>query len=311
MTGRVPMRSLLLVLLLIGIQAVLNMEGALGPVAANHSAEHHTAANGRAEQHTSANGRAEHHTAANGRSELQRTARLSVSPQQEQPAADRDTQQRPSRTRQAHRPTSLPQDRSSSLGHSETDSSPSIPEVDPKLFSKRKYRTSSRVVFSDVPPSHHTLGGETGEEEEGVRDGGVRVRRRAGGQPMHRGEYSVCDSISVWLGNLTKATDIAGNEVEVLPEVKIDNVRKRQFFYETTCRVATPPGGGAGAGGGASGGISKAGCRGIDSRHWNSYCTNTHTYVRALTKSKEQTAWRLIRINAACVCVLSRKSWRH
>uniref|UniRef100_A0A8K9V1J3 Nerve growth factor-related domain-containing protein n=1 Tax=Oncorhynchus mykiss TaxID=8022 RepID=A0A8K9V1J3_ONCMY len=185
---------------------------------------------------------------------------------------------------QAHRPASLPQDRSSSLGHSETDSSssPSIPEVDPKLFSKRKYRTSSRVVFSD---------------EEGVMGGGVRVRRRAGGQPMHRGEYSVCDSISVWLGNLTKATDIAGNEVEVLPEVKIDNVRKRQFFYETTCR--------------ASGGISKAGCRGIDSRHWNSYCTNTHTYVRALTKFKEQTAWRLIRINAACVCVLSRKSWRH
>ncbi|CDQ67615.1 unnamed protein product [Oncorhynchus mykiss] len=266
------MRSLLLVLLLIGIQAVLNMEGALGPVAANHSAEHHTAANGRAAQHTAANGRTEHHTAANGRAELQRTARL--------------------RTRQAHRPASLPQDRSSSLGHSETDSSssPSIPEVDPKLFSKRKYRTSSRVVFSDVPPSHHTLGGETGDEEEG---------------------YSVCDSISVWLGNLTKATDIAGNEVEVLPEVKIDNVRKRQFFYETTCRVATPPGGGAGAGGGASGGISKAGCRGIDSRHWNSYCTNTHTYVRALTKFKEQTAWRLIRINAACVCVLSRKSWRH
>ncbi|XP_036803731.1 nerve growth factor-like [Oncorhynchus mykiss] len=307
------MRSLLLVLLLIGIQAVLNMEGALGPVAANHSAEHHTAANGRAEQHTATNGRTEHHTAANGRAELQRTARLSVSPQQEQPAADRDTQLRPSRTRQAHRPASLPQDRSSSLGHSETDSSssPSIPEVDPKLFSKRKYRTSSRVVFSDVPPSHHTLGGETGDEEEGVMGGGVRVRRRAGGQPMHRGEYSVCDSISVWLGNLTKATDIAGNEVEVLPEVKIDNVRKRQFFYETTCRVATPPGGGAGAGGGASGGISKAGCRGIDSRHWNSYCTNTHTYVRALTKFKEQTAWRLIRINAACVCVLSRKSWRH
>ncbi|XP_038867220.1 nerve growth factor-like [Salvelinus namaycush] len=281
------MRSLLLVLLLIGIQAVLNMDGALGPVAANHSAEQHTAANGRAEQ--------------------QRTARLSVSPQQEQPAADRETQQRPSRTRQAHRPASLPQDRSSSLGHSETDSSstPSIPEVDPKLFSKRKYRTSPRVVFSDVPPSHHTLGG-TGDEEEGVGDGGVRVRRRAGGQPMHRGEYSVCDSISVWLGNLTKATDIAGNEVEVLPEVKIDNVRKRQFFYETTCRVATPLGGGAG--GGAS---SKAGCRGIDSRHWNSYCTNTHTFVRALTKFKEQTAWRLIRINAACVCVLSRKSWRH
>ncbi|XP_045072824.1 nerve growth factor-like [Coregonus clupeaformis] len=279
------MRSLLLVLLLIGIQAVLNMGGALGPVAANHSAEHHTAANGRAEQ--------------------QRTARLSVSAQQEQPAAGKETQQRPSRTRHAHRPASLPQDRSSSLGLSETGSSstPSIPEVDPKRFSKRRYRSSPRVVFSNVPPSHHDLGVETGDEEE---VGGVRVRRRAGGQPVHRGEYSVCDSINVWLGNLTKATDIAGNEVEVLPEVKIDNVRKKQFFYETTCRAATTPWGGAGAGGGA-----KSGCRGIDSRHWNSYCTNTHTYVRALTKFKEQTAWRLIRINAACVCVLSRKSWRH
>ncbi|XP_038840920.1 nerve growth factor-like [Salvelinus namaycush] len=294
------MRSLLLVLLLIGVQAVLNMGGVLGPVAANHSAEHHTVANGRAEQ--------------------QRTARLSVSPQQEQPAADRETQQRPSRTRQAHRPASLPQDRSSSLGHSETGSpsTPSIPEVDPKLFSKRRYHPSPRVVFSDVPPSHHGLGGETreekGEEEVGrVMGGGVRVRRRAGGQSMHRGEYSVCDSISVWLGNLTKATDIAGNEVEVLPEVKIDNVRKKQFFYETTCRVATPPGDGAGGGvmGGGPKAGAKSGCRGIDGRHWNSYCTNSHTYVLALTKSKEQMAWRLIRINAACVCVLSRKSWRH
>ncbi|XP_071227058.1 nerve growth factor-like [Salvelinus alpinus] len=299
------MRSLLLLLLLIGVQAVLNMGGVLGPVAANHSAEHHTVANGRAE----------HHTVANGRAEQQRAARLSVSPQQEQ-----QTQQRPSRTRQAHRPASLPQDRSSSLGHSEigSPSTPSIPEVDPKLFSKRRYHSSPRVVFSDVPPSHHGLGGETreveGEEEVGrVMGGGVRVRRRAGGQPMHRGEYSVCDSVSVWLGNLTKATDIAGNEVEVLPEVKIDNVRKKQFFYETTCRVATPPGGGAGGGvmGGGPKAGAKSGCRGIDGRHWNSYCTNSHTYVLALTKSKEQMAWRLIRINAACVCVLSRKSWRH
>ncbi|XP_023996554.1 LOW QUALITY PROTEIN: neurotrophin-7-like [Salvelinus sp. IW2-2015] len=276
------MRSLLLLLLLIGVQAVLNMGGVLGPVAANHSAET-PHSKPMAEQNSS--GRLASH-----------------------------------RTRQAHRPASLPQDRSSSLGHSEiaSPSTPSIPEVDPKLFSKRRYHSSPRVVFSDVPPSHHGLGGETreveGEEEVGrVMGGGVRVRRRAGGQPMHRGEYSVCDSVSVWLGNLTKATDIAGNEVEVLPEVKIDNVRKKQFFYETTCRVATPPGGGAGGGvmGGGPKAGAKSGCRGIDGRHWNSYCTNSHTYVLALTKSKEQMAWRLIRIHAACVCVLSRKSWRH
>ncbi|KAG5837743.1 hypothetical protein ANANG_G00215860 [Anguilla anguilla] len=125
---------------------------------------------------------------------------------------------------------------------------------------------------------------------------GARVRRRAG-QPQHRGEYSVCDSISNWVGNKTKATDISGNEVTVLPDVNINNVIKKQFFFETTCRGNTRSG--------------SPRLPGIDSRHWNSYCTNTHTYVRALTSFKDLVAFRLIRINAACVCVLSRKSWRH
>uniref|UniRef100_A0A3Q2WI29 Nerve growth factor a (beta polypeptide) n=1 Tax=Haplochromis burtoni TaxID=8153 RepID=A0A3Q2WI29_HAPBU len=102
------------------------------------------------------------------------------------------------------------------------------------------------------------------------------------------GEYSVCDSMNTWVSNLTKATDMYGNEVEVLPNVTINNVVKKQYFYETTCN---------------------SGCLGIDSRHWNSYCTNSHIFVSALTTFNEQTAWRYIRINAACVCVLSRKSW--
>uniref|UniRef100_A0A665UAP7 Nerve growth factor a (beta polypeptide) n=1 Tax=Echeneis naucrates TaxID=173247 RepID=A0A665UAP7_ECHNA len=155
---------------------------------------------------------------------------------------------------------------------------PSTPVVDPKLFSKRRYRSSPRVVFSEVPPSYDVRG--------------VRVRRRAGSHTMHRGEYSVCDSINTWVGNLTRATDIAGNEVTVLPNVTINNVVKKQFFYETTCAKS-----------------GNSGCLGIDSRHWNSYCTNTHIFVSALTIFKERTAWRFIRINAACVCVLSRKSW--
>lgn len=166
----------------------------------------------------------------------------------------------------------------------------SIPTVDPKLFNKRRYR-SPRVLFSVLPP----------DSDEGAGRGGAgagpRVRRRAS-QPLHRGEYSVCDSISNWVGNKTKATDISGNEVTVLPDVNINNVIKKQFFFETTCRGNTRAG-------------SSSGCRGIDSRHWNSYCTNTHTYVRALTSFKNLVAFRLIRINAACVCVLSRKSWRH
>uniref|UniRef100_A0A8C5HLM9 Nerve growth factor-like n=1 Tax=Gouania willdenowi TaxID=441366 RepID=A0A8C5HLM9_GOUWI len=190
---------------------------------------------------------------------------------------------------------------------------PSIPVVDPKLFSKRRYRSSPRVVFSEFPPSHDALDGE-GYDIEGVR--GVRVRRKAGSHTMHRGEYSVCDSINNWEGNLTRATDIAGNEVTVLPNVTINNVVKKQFFYETTCRSPTHRGSGtAGGKPGGRGGkrgsktASSSGCLGIDSRHWNSYCTNTHIFVSALTTYKERTAWRYIRINAACVCVLSRKSW--
>uniref|UniRef100_A0A672GRB3 Nerve growth factor a (beta polypeptide) n=1 Tax=Salarias fasciatus TaxID=181472 RepID=A0A672GRB3_SALFA len=211
-----------------------------------------------------------------------------------------------------HRAASHTHGRSPAVGRSAADSAPdpSVPVVYPKLFSKRRYRSSPRVVFSEVPPSHDALEDE-GYDTEGAR--GVRVRRRAGSHTMHRGEYSVCDSINTWVGNLTRATDIAGNEVTVLPNVTINNVVKKQFFYETTCRSPThrgPPAAGAGKRGGKQGSkAGSSGCLGIDSRHWNSYCTNTHIFVSALTTFKERTAWRFIRINAACVCVLSRKSW--
>ncbi|XP_012693964.2 nerve growth factor [Clupea harengus] len=163
------------------------------------------------------------------------------------------------------------------------------PTVDPKLFNKRRYR-SPRVLFSDQPPdanpSEHRGGGGGGK--------GGRPRRQAG-SPQHRGIYSVCESVSVWVGNKTKATDISGHEVTVLPNVNINNVNKKQYFFETTCSSARAAG---------------SGCLGIDGRHWNSYCTNSHTFVRALTTFKNLVAWRLIRINVACVCVISRKSWR-
>lgn len=170
-----------------------------------------------------------------------------------------------------------------------------IPTVDPKLFNKRRFR-SPRVLFSDQPPDaepldHHGGGGGGGRGGGGR---GGRTKRRAG-PPQHRGVYSVCESVSVWVGNKTKATDISGNEVTVLPNVNINNVNKKQYFFETTCSSARAAG---------------SGCLGIDSRHWNSYCTNSHTFVRALTSFKNLVAWRLIRIDVACVCVLSRKSWR-
>ncbi|KAM8830300.1 neurotrophin-7-like [Synchiropus picturatus] len=197
-------------------------------------------------------------------------------------------------------------------GHKQDRGSTSVPVVDPKLFSKRRYRSSPRVVFSEVVPSHHALE-EEGGQWQGAR--GPRVRRRARSHTMHRGEYSVCDSVNTWVGNMTRATDIAGNEVTVLPNVTINNVVKKQFFYETTCMSPTRRGSGATRGGRPGGRAGKqakpstSGCLGIDSRHWNSYCTNTHIFVSALTIFKERTAWRFIRINAACVCVLSRKSW--
>uniref|UniRef100_A0A8C5CAU0 Nerve growth factor b (beta polypeptide) n=1 Tax=Gadus morhua TaxID=8049 RepID=A0A8C5CAU0_GADMO len=99
----------------------------------------------------------------------------------------------------------------------------------------------------------------------------------------HRGVFSVCDSISGWVVNKTHATDISGHEVTVLPNVNVNSVNKKQYFFET--------------------------CLGIDARHWNSYCTNSHTFVRALTTYRNLVAWRHIRINVACECVVSRKSW--
>ncbi|XP_060793025.1 neurotrophin-7 [Neoarius graeffei] len=167
-----------------------------------------------------------------------------------------------------------------------------IPTVDPKLFNKRRYR-SPRVLFSDVaPPDGHS------------EPRSPRTRRRAR-VFENRGEYSACDSENHWVGNMTRATDMGGEEVMVLPNVRINNVVKKQFFYETTCRVTNR--------GSTQRGMKPGttGCRGIDNKHWNSYCTNTHTFVRALTSYKNQVTWRFIRISAACVCVVSQKSWKH
>ncbi|KAJ8373109.1 hypothetical protein AAFF_G00271140 [Aldrovandia affinis] len=175
----------------------------------------------------------------------------------------------------------------------------SIPTVDPKLFNKRRYR-SPRVLFSAQPPDSDPEPEQGAGRGRGRGRGGAgpgRVRRRAS-QSLHRGEYAVCDSVSNWVKNKTRATDIKGHEVTVLSEININNQIKKQLFFETTCRSATLS-------------PSASGCRGIDSRHWNSYCTNTHTFVQALTSFNNRVAFRYIRINAACGCVLSRKSWRH
>lgn len=283
------MRSSPLVLLfLIGVQAVLNMGGGLAWATgtANHKAAQQTAANHRAgqEQTATRDHISEHHSSQENRSGHHRTKR-------------------------PHRATSHAHDRSPALMHSPD---PSIPAVDPKLFSKRRYRSSPRVVFSEVAPTHDALEDE-GFDVEGVR--GARVRRKAGPTTKPRREYSVCESRNDWVKNMTRATDIKGKEVTVLPNFTINNKVMRQIFYETTCRSPTDRGSGTANRGksGSQGGKQavkqgNSGCLGIDSRHWNSYCTNTHIFVRALTMFEEKTAWRYIRINAACVCVLTRKS---
>ncbi|NXG00209.1 NGF factor, partial [Sakesphorus luctuosus] len=166
--------------------------------------------------------------------------------------------------------------------------------VDPKLFRKRRFR-SPRVLFSTEPPP---LAGQAQAlgflSTEGSLNRTSRTKRSA--HPvLHRGEFSVCDSVSMWVGDKTTATDIKGKEVTVLGEVNINNNVFKQYFFETKCREPKPVSGG---------------CRGIDAKHWNSYCTTTHTFVKALTMEGKQAAWRFIRIDTACVCVLSRKTGR-
>ena len=168
--------------------------------------------------------------------------------------------------------------------------------VDPKLFKKRRLR-SPRVLFSTQPPP---VAADT--QDLDLEVGGAvsfnrthRSKRSSSHPVFHRGEFSVCDSVSVWVGDKTTATDIKGKEVMVLGEVNINNSVFKQYFFETKCRDPNPVDGG---------------CRGIDAKHWNSYCTTTHTFVKALTMDDKQAAWRFIRIDTACVCVLSRKAGR-
>uniref|UniRef100_A0ACB8F5M1 Uncharacterized protein n=1 Tax=Sphaerodactylus townsendi TaxID=933632 RepID=A0ACB8F5M1_9SAUR len=165
-------------------------------------------------------------------------------------------------------------------------------KVDPKLFQKRRFQ-SPRVLFSTQPPplSRDGQGVEFLDSTDSLSSN-IRAKRSA--HPVHnRGEYSVCDSVSMWVANKTTATDIKGKQVTVVVDMNINTSFYKQYFFETKCRDPKPV---------------SSGCRGIDSRHWNSYCTTTHTFVKALTMAGKQAAWRFIRIDTACVCVISRKT---
>ncbi|NXY82929.1 NGF factor, partial [Alcedo cyanopectus] len=164
--------------------------------------------------------------------------------------------------------------------------------MDPALFHARRFR-SPRVLFSTQPPP--AAGQGRGLPGSAAPLNRTARTRRSSHPALHRGEFSVCDSVSMWVGDKTTATDIKGKEVTVLGEVNINNNVFKQYFFETKCREPKPV---------------SSGCRGIDAKHWNSYCTTTHTFVKALTMEGKQAAWRFIRIDTACVCVLSRKAGR-
>jgi len=166
--------------------------------------------------------------------------------------------------------------------------------MDQNFFKKKRFR-SSRVLFSTQPPPVSRKGQSTGFLSSAVSLNRTARTKRTAHPVLHRGEFSVCDSVSMWVGDKTTATDIKGKEVTVLGEVNINNNVFKQYFFETKCRDPRP--------------VSSV-CLGIDAKHWNSYCTTTHTFVKALTMEGKQAAWRFIRIDTACVCVLSRKSGR-
>lgn len=86
--------------------------------------------------------------------------------------------------------------------------------VDPKLFKKRRLH-SPRVLFSTQPPPLAADTQDLDLEISNIGPSNRTHRSKRSSHPIHqRGEYSVCDSVSVWVGDKTTATDIKGNEEE-------------------------------------------------------------------------------------------------
>ncbi|XP_030816354.1 neurotrophin-3 [Camarhynchus parvulus] len=169
--------------------------------------------------------------------------------------------------------------------------------VDTDLLRQQRHYNSPRVLLSDntplEPPPLYLTEDYIGNSVVVNR---TSRRKRYAEHRGHRGEYSVCDSESLWVTDKSSAIDIRGHQVTVLGEIKTGNSPVKQYFYETRCKEAKPV---------------KNGCRGIDDKHWNSQCKTSQTYVRALTSENNKlVGWRWIRIDTSCVCALSRKIGR-
>ncbi|KAJ7421195.1 Neurotrophin-3 [Pitangus sulphuratus] len=168
--------------------------------------------------------------------------------------------------------------------------------VDTDLLRQQRRYNSPRVLLSDntplEPPPLYLMEDYVGNSAANR----TSRRKRYAEHKGHRGEYSVCDSESLWVTDKSSAIDIRGHQVTVLGEIKTGNSPVKQYFYETRCKEAKPV---------------KNGCRGIDDKHWNSQCKTSQTYVRALTSENNKlVGWRWIRIDTSCVCALSRKIGR-
>ncbi|XP_006274991.3 neurotrophin-3 isoform X1 [Alligator mississippiensis] len=169
--------------------------------------------------------------------------------------------------------------------------------MDTELLRQQRRYNSPRVLLSDntplEPPPLYLMEDYIGSSVVVNR---TSRRKRYAEHKSHRGEYSVCDSESLWVTDKSSAIDIRGHQVTVLGEIKTGNSPVKQYFYETRCKEAKPV---------------KNGCRGIDDKHWNSQCKTSQTYVRALTSENNKlVGWRWIRIDTSCVCALSRKIGR-
>lgn len=169
--------------------------------------------------------------------------------------------------------------------------------VNSDLLQQHKRYHSPRVLLSDRPPLQPPPLYQSDDFVSGTSESGNRTRKkRYAEHRSYRGEYSVCDSQSRWVTDRTEAVDDRGSLVTVLAKIRT-NARDdiKQYFFETRCQSPRP---------------SKGGCRGIDSKNWNSQCKTTQTFVRALTQVRNAIGWRWIRIDTSCVCALSRKRRR-
>lgn len=171
-----------------------------------------------------------------------------------------------------------------------------VTDISSELLRQHKRYNSPRVLLSERPPLQPPplyLTNDFVSNQEGNK---TRQKRYAE-HKSYRAEFSVCDSKSDWVTDMTTAMDIEGRQVTVLRSINAGRTNIKQYFYETKCETAKH---------------HKSGCRGIDGKHWNSQCKTSQSFVRALTQYKSMVGWRWIRIDTSCVCALSRKrrTWK-